>query len=98
MSLPTSFSDDRDSVPLTKCCAPDVIENVSCRHNFWFWDSVVLVQTLALAAAQVFTTTLDTFFQLTVMLMILFIGSVALPHFHPFEDKQSQPLQVPFVG
>lgn len=64
----------------------------------WFWDSVVLVQTLALAAAQVFTTTLDIYFQLTVMLLILFIGSIVLTYFDPFEEQQSQRLQVKLVG
>ncbi len=64
------------------------------RPEFWYWDSVVLVQTLALATAQVFATALNTYFQLTVMLMILVVGSVALPHFHPFESSLSQRVQV----
>ncbi len=65
-----------------------------CRPEFWFWDSVVLVQTLALATAQVFATALNTYFQLTVMLMILMVGGTALPHFQPFESSQSQRVQV----
>ncbi|DBB05192.1 TPA: hypothetical protein ACH3X3_010435 [Trebouxia sp. C0006] len=66
----------------------------SYKPEFWYWDSVVLVQTLALATAQVSATALNTYFQLTVMLMILVVGSVALPHFHPFESSLSQRVQV----
>ncbi|DBA86799.1 TPA: hypothetical protein ACH3X2_005382 [Trebouxia sp. C0005] len=66
----------------------------SYKPDFWYWDSVVLVQTLALATAQVFATALNSYFQLTVMLMILMVGGVALPHFQPFKSSQSQRVQV----
>lgn len=65
-----------------------------CRSQFWFWDSCVLLQTLALAAAQVFATSLDTYFQLTIMLMVLVVGITVLAHFHPFQEPLSQSMQV----
>ena len=43
---------------------------------------------------QVFATALDTYFRLTVMLMILMLGSILLPHLQPFEDHGSQIVQV----
>ena len=43
---------------------------------------------------QVFATALDTYFQLTVMLMILVIGCTLLPHLQPFENPRSQIIQV----
>ena len=64
------------------------------RPNFWYWESVVLVQTLGLAAAQVFATSLDAFFQLTIMIVILMVGSLALAHFHPFDQEGPQTIQV----
>ena len=54
----------------------------------------MLLQTLALAAAQVFATSLDTYFQLTIMLMVLVIGITVLAHYQPFEDSLSQSMQV----
>lgn len=66
----------------------------SYKSRFWFWESVVLVQTLALAAAQVFATSLDTYFQLTIMLMVLVMGITVLAHFQPFEEPLSQSMQV----
>ena len=65
-----------------------------CRPNFWYWESVVLVQTLGLAAAQVFATSLDAFFQLTIMVVILVVGGLALAHFHPFDQEGPQTIQV----
>ena len=64
------------------------------RPNFWYWESVVLVQTLGLAAAQVFATSLDAFFQLTIMIVILVVGGFALAHFHPFGQEGPQTVQV----
>lgn len=46
------------------------------------------------AAAQVFATSLNAYFQLTIMLMVLVIGVVGLAHYHPFEDPGSQGMQV----
>ncbi len=54
----------------------------------------MLVQTLGLVAAQVFANALDAFFQLTIMLVILIAGSLALAHFHPFEQEGPQIVQV----
>ena len=65
-----------------------------CRPELWFWDSVVLLLTLALAASQVFATALDTYFQLTIMLMVLTIGVTAFAHFQPFTDDLLQRMQV----
>ena len=65
-----------------------------CRPELWFWDSVVLLLTLALAASQVFATALDTYFQLTIMLMILTVGVTAFAHFQPFTDDLLQRMQV----
>ena len=55
---------------------------------------MVLVQTLALAASQVFATSLDSYFQLTVMLIIMIVGVTTLSHLSPFEDRLSQNVQV----
>lgn len=49
---------------------------------------------LETAAAQVFATSLNAYFQLTIMLMVLVIGVVGLAHYHPFEDPGSQGTQV----
>ena len=65
-----------------------------CRPELWFWDTVVLLLTLALAASQVFATALDTYFQLTIMLMILTVGVTAFAHFQPFTDDLLQRMQV----
>ncbi len=65
-----------------------------CRPRFWFWESVILTQTLGLAAAQVFATALDAFFQLTIMLVILMISLILLTHYRPFEEKAAQITQV----
>ena len=55
---------------------------------------MVLVQTLGLVAAQVFGNTLDALFQLSIMLVILIVGVVALSHFQPFEQAGPQIVQV----
>lgn len=54
----------------------------------------MLLQTLAPAASQVVTTSLNTYFQLTVMLMMLGIGITILAHYWPFEERLSQRMQV----
>lgn len=46
------------------------------------------------AAAQVFATSLNAYYQLTIMLMLLLIGMAGLAHYHPFEDRSSQGTQV----
>jgi len=66
----------------------------ACRPELCFWNSVVLYFTLILAAAQVLATALNTYFQLTIMLMILMIGVTALAHFQPFMDPLLQRMQV----
>ena len=58
---------------------------------------MVLIQTLGLVAAQVFANSLDGFFQLTIMLVILMAGSLALAHCHPFEQEDPQIVQVYIV-
>ena len=55
---------------------------------------MVLIQTLGLAAAQVFANALDAFYQLTIMLVILLVGTVALAYLHPFDQKAPQLMQV----
>ena len=64
------------------------------RRKLWFWDTVVLLQTLALAAGQVFAIALSSYFQLTVMLMVMVVGIILLQHFHPFAAEMSQNVQV----
>ena len=54
----------------------------------------MLVQTLGLVAAQVFAIALDGFFQLTITLLILVTGGLALAHCHPFEQEGPQVVQV----
>ena len=54
----------------------------------------MLLQTFALASAQVFALALDTYFQLTIMLMILVVGFAVLSHLRPFEAAMSQTTQV----
>ena len=68
------------------------------RPELWFWNSVVLVLTLALAASLVFATALDTYFQLAIMLMILMMGLTALAHFRPFTNNLLQRMQVYFTS
>ncbi len=55
---------------------------------------MVLVQTLGLVAAQVFAIALDGFFQLTITLLILVAGGLALAHCHPFDQEGPQFVQV----
>ena len=57
----------------------------------------MLVQTLGLVAAQVFAIALDGFFQLTITLLILVTGGLALAHCHPFEQEGPQVVQVCIV-
>ena len=83
------------SSPPSVLVAPDV--HVSCRDNFWYWESVVLVQTLGLVAAQAFANSLDGSFQLTIMLVILVAGGLTLAHCHPFEQEGPQIVQVCIV-
>lgn len=84
------------SITLTLSClllASDAVI-AKCRAPYWFWDSVVLWQTLALTVAQVLATSLDAYFQLTIMLMILVVGLAMLAHLRPFRARQSQTIQV----
>jgi len=83
------------SSPLSVSVIPGV--HVPCRDNFWYWETVVLVQTLGLVAAQVFAIALDGFFQLTITLLILVAGGLALAHCHPFEQEGPQLVQVCIV-
>ena len=66
-----------------------------CRLRYWFWDTAVLVQTLAVTASLVLATSLDAFYQLTIMLMIMVIGVTLLAHVQPFAPAVSQRVQVP---
>ena len=54
----------------------------------------MLLQTFALACAQVLATSLDGYFQLSIMLMILVIGLFVLAHVSPFRESVSQHVQV----
>ena len=72
----------------------EIIMKFCCRTSFWYWESVVLIQTLGLAAAQVFANALDAFYQLTIMLVILLVGTVALAYLHPFDQDAPQLMQV----
>ena len=80
---------DSDTRLTANCCC-----FFSCRPKLWFWNSIVLVLTLLLAAAQVFAIALDTYFQLTIMLLILILGVIAFAFFHPFTDGLMQGMQV----
>ena len=51
---------------------------VVSRAKYWFWDSVVLWQTLTLASAQVLAVSLNAYFQLTIMLTLLVSSPVPL--------------------
>ena len=84
----------QDSTKLLKSLTQTDTPCDACRTRFWFWDSIVLIQTLALAASQVFATSLNSYFQLTIMLMVLVIGITVLAHYQPFEDALSQSMQV----
>lgn len=64
------------------------------RAGFWYWDSAILVQTLALTAALVLATSLNAFYQLTIMLLIMIVGFGALTHAQPFKASLSQSMQV----
>jgi len=55
---------------------------------------VVLYFTLCLAAAQVFATAINTYFQLTIMLMVFIVDITALAHLQPFKDDLLQHMQV----
>ena len=65
-----------------------------CRTRLWFWDSVVLFQTFGIAAAQVFATSLDPYFQLIIMLIVLMLGVTILSHCQPFNERLPQNTQV----
>ena len=54
---------------------------------------MVLYFTLCLAAAQVFATAIDAYFQLTIMLMVLVIDITALAQLQPFNDGLMQRMQ-----
>ena len=54
----------------------------------------MLMQTFALASAQVFALALSAYFQLTITLMILVVGFAILAFFQPFEAPLSQNTQV----
>ena len=73
---------------------PVQVQLVLSRAKYWFWDSVVLWQTLALAAAQVLTVSLDAYFQLIIMLTLLVLGFALLSHLRPFTAPLSQTMQV----
>ena len=70
------------------------IQSVLSRPKYWFWDSVVLWQTLALASAQVLAVSLDAYFQLTIMLTLLVLGLAVLSHLRPCKAPLSQSIQV----
>ena len=57
----------------------------------------MLLLTLALAASQVLAMALNTYFQLTIMVMILMLGLAAFAHFRPFIDDLLQRMQVGFT-
>ena len=76
------------SVPIRFVC--------KCRKELWFWDSVVLFQTFGIAAAQVFATALDPYFQLIIMQIVLMFGVTILSHCRPFKEALPQNTQVHF--
>lgn len=65
-----------------------------CRAPYWFWDRMVLWQTLMLTVAQVLATFLNAYFQLTIMLMVLVMDLsvlavlAVLAHLHPYRAPQ----------
>ena len=66
----------------------------ACREGLWFWDVVILLQTFAISTALVFSTRLNTHYQLSIMLMIMLAGITALAHMAPFKESLSQRVQV----
>lgn len=64
------------------------------RRGLWYWDTVVLLQTFALATALVFCTALDAHFQISTMLLILVFGLTVLASVRPFEETVTQHIQV----
>ena len=64
------------------------------RSPYWFWDSVVLWQTLAPAFAQVLAVSLDAYFQLIIMLLLLVVGMAVLSYLRPFRSALLQAMQV----
>ena len=54
----------------------------------------MLLQTLALAASQVFAVSLNPYVQLSIMLMVLVTGVTVLAHYQPFNNSLSQSMQV----
>ncbi|KAL3155043.1 hypothetical protein ABBQ38_011563 [Trebouxia sp. C0009 RCD-2024] len=64
------------------------------RNGFWFWDNVVLLTTFALAVTLVFASTLNTYFQLSIMLMIMVVDLTVLAHASPHREALSQSVQV----
>ncbi len=64
------------------------------RAPFWWWNTLVLYQTLFLAVAQVFAEALDSFFQLAIMSMILVAGLGILLYLQPLHDSLLQNMQV----
>lgn len=65
-----------------------------CRNAYWFYDNVVLLATFALATALVFSTTLNTYYQLSIMLMIMVVDLTVLAHASPYREALSQLVQV----
>lgn len=65
-----------------------------CRNGFWFWDNVVLLTIFALAVTLVFASTLNTYFQLSIMLMIMVVDLTVLAHASPHREALSQFVQV----
>lgn len=64
-----------------------------CRPKLWFWNSASLYLTLALAISQVFATTLDPYFQVAIMLVVLICGLTLLAQLQPFLDPLAQQMQ-----
>ena len=64
-----------------------------CAGTTFGVGKVVLIQTLGQVAVQVFAIALDRIFQLTITLLILGAGGLALAHCHPFEQEGPQLVQ-----
>ncbi|KAL0021752.1 hypothetical protein WJX79_003206 [Trebouxia sp. C0005] len=64
------------------------------KPSFWYWETIVLVQTLAFVASQVLAISLDSYFQLAIMLMVLLVGFAVLAHLQPFDSSLAQNKQV----
>ena len=71
-----------------------VIRHACLRPEYWFWDSFVHGQSFFPVLAQVLATFLNTYFPLTIMLMILALGFGLLTQTQPFQAGLSQRLQV----